>query len=298
MGLRIVEGLDFGGEGGFELGDAFGGGLGGDLGLGDVRLRGGDLGVDAGEGFAAGFDGLQFLLGLGASGGGFIGGLFEGELGFGELGGVGGILTLVGLGVGDGLGDFGEASLAGGFADGEGGLDLGGGFLRGGDIGLQAFLGGVFAESLLRKLLEFRTVGRGHAGFAFGRSLGEVDLHRGGEAELDAFAGRDEAGLQFGDLGEVAALADLELIILGAVELDRGRRATDGFAVEADRGGGRVRRDDDGIDVGGIDRGVAAGDRGAEDEKGDGDTHGYGGLGVDELRTNPNRFQPLFTLFP
>ncbi len=244
------------------------------MGHGDVGLRGGDLGVDAGEGGAAGFDGLQVFLGQGASRVGFSGGLLEGEFGFGQLGFVGATVALGGFGVRDGLGDVGEASLGGGFADGEGRLDLGGGLLRGGDVGLQAFLrGGVFAEGLFRKLLEFRVIGNGHASFAGGGSLGEVDIHRSGEAKLDTLARRDEAGFQFGDLGEEAALADLQFIILGAIDLDGGRRATDRFAVQADGGGGRVRRHDDGIDIGRIDRGVAAGDGGAQDEKGDGDTH-------------------------
>ena len=274
--LRFVEGLDLGGVGIFELGDAPVRGLGSDLGLGDVGLRGGDLVVHAGEGGTAGFDGLQILLGLGASVGGFSVGLFQGEFSFGQLGGGGGIVALGGLGVGDGLGDVGEACLGGGFADGERGLNLGGGFLGGGDVDLQGFFGGVFTEGLLRKLLEFRVIGNGYARFAGGRSLGEVDPHCSGEAELDAFAGGDEAGLQFGDLGEVAALADLQFVILGAVDLDCRRCAADGFAIEADGGGGRARRHDDGIDVGRIDGGIAAGDCGTQDEKGDRDTHGYG----------------------
>ena len=160
------------------MGDAHVGGLRRDLGLGDVGLRGGDLGVDAGEGGAAGFDGLQVFLGQGPSRGGFSVGLLEGEFGFGQLGFGGAIVALGGFGVGDGLGDVGEASLGGGFADGEGGLDLGGGLLRGGDVGLQAFLGGVvFTERLFRKLLELRVIGNGHTSFAGGGSLGEVNIH-------------------------------------------------------------------------------------------------------------------------
>ena len=213
------------------MGDALVRGLCADLRHGDVGLRGSDFGVDAGEGGAAGFDGLQVLLGLGASEGGFSGGLLESEFGFGQLGLGGGIIALGGLGGGDGLGDVGEVSLGGGFADGEGSLDLGGGFLRGGDVGLQAFLGDVFTESLLRKLLEFRIIGGGDARFAGGRSLGQVDLHRGGEAELDTFARGDQAGLQLGDLGDVATLANLQLVIFRAVELDRRRRAANGFAI-------------------------------------------------------------------
>ena len=262
------------------MGDAHVGGLRRDLGLGDVGLRGGDLGVDAGEGGAAGFDGLQVFLGQGASRGGFSVGLLEGEFGFGQLGFGGAIVALGGFGIGDGLGDVGEASLGGGFADGEGGLDLGGGLLRGGDVGLQAFPGGgVFTERLLRKLSEFRVVGSRYAGFACGRGLGEVDLHCGGEAELNAFACGDEAGLQFGDLGKEAALADLQFVILRAVELDRRGRTADGFAVEANRSGGRIRCHDDGVDVGRINRGVATGDGGTQGEKGDGDTHRYGAWG-------------------
>ena len=219
------------------------------------------------------------MLGLGARFGGLGVGLFEGEFGFGELGLGVLVLALRGLGVGDALGDLGEAGLAGGFADGEGGLDLRRGLLGGGDVGLQAFAGDVFAERFLGILLELGLIGSGDTGLAGFRGLREVHLHRRGEAELDAFAGGDEARLQLGDFGEVAALADLQLVVLGAVELDRGRRTADGFTVQANRGGGRIGGHDDRIDVGRIDRGIATGDRGAQDEKGDGDTHGYGAWG-------------------
>ena len=54
-----------------------------DLSFRDVGFRGGYLGVDAGEGDAALFEGLQILLGESAGSGGFSGGLLEGEFGFG-----------------------------------------------------------------------------------------------------------------------------------------------------------------------------------------------------------------------
>ena len=233
-----------------------------------------------GEGGAAGFDRLQVLLGGNPGGLGVGGGLSEGEFGFGEFRLGGRILTLGGLGGFDALGDLGEAGLRGGFAGDEGGLDLRGGFLGGGEVGLQFFLGGgFFAEGLLGKLLEFRIIGGGHAGLTGGGHLGEVDLHGGGEAELDAFAGRDQAGLELGRLGEVTALADLQLVVLGAVELDGGRRATDGFSVHADGRGGRVRGHHDRVDVGRVDRGLAADESDAKGEEGNVDTHRTG-LGV------------------
>ena len=296
VGLRVLERLHLGGVGLLELAEAIFAGLGGGLGLGHDGLGLGDLGLGTGERGAAGFDGLQILRGGFAGGFGFGGGLGEGEFGFGELGLGGVILALGGLGFGDALGDLGEAGLCGGFAGGEGGLDLRGGFLGRGDVRLEFFLGrGFFAERLLGKLLELRIVGDGHAGFTVGGLLGEVDLHGGGEAELDAFAGRDEARLEFGRLGQEAALADLQFIIFGAVELDGGRRAADGFAVEADRRGGRIRGDHDRVEVGRVDRGLAAGEGDAKGEEGNVDTH-MTGLGVSELRAKRSWFQPLIAL--
>ena len=171
-------------------------------------------------------------------------------------------------------------------------MDLRGGFLGRGEVGVQFFLGGgFFAEGLLGKLLEFRIVGGGHAGFTGGGHLGEVDLHGGGEAELDAFAGCDEARLEVGRLGDVTALADLQLVVLGAVELDGGRRATDGVAVDADSRGGRIRGHHDRVDVGRVDRGLAAGECDAKGEEGNVDTHGRG-LGSENCVQIEGSFNP------
>ena len=56
VGLRLVERPDFGGVRTFKLGNTNAGGLCGDLSFGDVGLGGGDLGVDDGEGGAAGLE--------------------------------------------------------------------------------------------------------------------------------------------------------------------------------------------------------------------------------------------------
>ena len=240
----------------------------------------GDLSFGTSEGGLTGCNGLQVILRLSPGGGRFIGGLLEGELGCGELGLGGCVIGLGTLGGGDAQSDFGEALLAGGFASGEGSLNPCGGFFGRGDVGVEAFLVRVFAEGFLREAFEFRIVGGRDASFASDRLLGQVDLHCGGEAEFHACAGGDKAGLQFRDLGEVAALADLQLVILGAVQDDCRRGTTDGVSVQANRCAGRVGRDDNGVGVGRIDRGVATGERGAKGEERNRDAHGGGAWGV------------------
>ena len=84
---------------------------------------------------------------------------------------------------------------------------------------------------------------------------------------------------------------------VGELPIQHDRLALRFVAVEAHGRGGRVRRDHDRVDVGRVDRGLAADESDAKGEEGNVDTH-VTGLGVRELRPNRRRFQPLIALFP
>ena len=226
------------------------------MGFGDLPVSGGDVLGDGGlfgfelslslfagalEGEAAGLDVAKGVLGLGAHGFRLGGGFLKCQLGFGDLRLGGGVGSGGSLGFGDGLGDGGEGRLAGGFTAGEFGFDLCGGFLGGGDVSAGAGGGArLIADHLLGHVFKFSQVAGGDHGVTGVGDLGEIDFDRGGEAELDAFIGRDQVRLKRGAFGGVATLADLQVVVLRAVKRQLSRRAAHQRAVEANRGAARA----------------------------------------------------------
>ena len=313
-GLRVLEGLEFGGDRGFDLGDAFGGrlrgarGLGGGGGLVEGGLGGGDLGVGGGEGLGdvglGGFDGLggvlrgagfdlvqqglaagfqcfegRGALGLLSGGVGDCGG--NGHLSFARLGGGLGVGV---LGRGGGLGLVEELLEAGnllsgvGFLLGEGLLHLGGGVLHGGDVSLHGAGGArVFAVGGVLQFLEFIGVAFGDRGVIGAGELGQRDDDRlAAETVAQAVLGVLEGGLKVADFAFVATLADLELVVGAAIEAHFSRSPAGSHAIEADGRTLRVRINRNDLNEGRVDRRRASGDGGTEDKDGNRDTHGFG----------------------